>query len=70
LFDFYDENYGVQSEEKYALLLFEDHKVSGTGFVLPVNVYLISTRAFLTRLEALKRIPCAQEILNAAITAG
>lgn len=70
LFDFYDENNGVHSEEKFALLLFEDHKVSGTGFVLPENVYVISTRAFLARLEALKLIPSAQEISNAAVTAG
>ena len=57
-------------EEKFELLLFEDHKVSGTGFVLPENVYVISTRAFLARLEVLKLIPSAQEISNAAVTAG
>jgi hypothetical protein len=70
LFDFYDENNGVGSAEKFVLLLFEDHKVSGTGFVLPENVYVISTRAFLTRLEGLKIISSAQEISNAAVTAG
>lgn len=70
LFDFYDQNNGVEAAEKFALLLFEDHKVSGTGFVLPDNVYVISTRAFLARLEALKIITSAQQISNAAITAG
>jgi len=70
LFDFYDENNGIHGEEKFALLLFEDHKVSGTGFVLPENVYVISTRAFLTRLELLKVIPSAQDVSNAAVSAG
>jgi len=44
--------------------------VAYTGFVLPENVYVISTRAFLSRLEGLKIIPSAQNISNAAITAG
>lgn len=66
LFDFYDENNG----QKVALLLFEDHKIAGTAFVLPDNVYTISTRAFLNRLETLKIIDSAQDVVNAAFLAG
>jgi hypothetical protein len=74
LFDFYDEinaeQATQQTSERYALLLFEDHKIAGTGFVLPDNVYVISTQAFLHRLEALKLIPSAQEITGLAVQAG
>jgi predicted nucleic acid-binding protein len=66
LFDFYDANDG----QKVALLLFEDHKIAGTAFVLPDNVYTISTRAFLNRLESLKLIDSAQDVVNAAFLAG
>lgn len=66
LFDFSDENNG----DKFVLLLFEDHKIAGTAFVLPDNVYTISTRAFLNRLEALGIIDSAQDVVNAAFLAG
>ena len=66
LFEFSDENDG----QKVALLLFEDHKIAGTAFVLPDNVYTISTRAFLNRLETLKIIHSAQDVVNAAFLAG
>lgn len=70
LFDFYDENLQSEDRQKVALLLFEDHKIAGTAFVLPDNVYTISTKAFLNRLEALKIIDSAQDVVNAAFLAG
>lgn len=70
LFDFNDENLAVAGDQKVALLLFEDHKIAGTAFVLPGNVYTISTKAFLNRLETLKIIDSAQDVVNAAFSAG
>ena len=70
LFDFYDENMNLPGAQKVALLLFEDHKIAGTAFILPDNVYAISTKAFLNRLETLKIIDSAQEVINAAFLAG
>jgi predicted nucleic acid-binding protein len=70
LFEFYDENLEAADGQKVALLLFEDHKIAGTAFVLPDNVYTISTKAFLNRLETLKVIDSAQEVVNAAFLAG
>lgn len=70
LFDFYDENIKAEGKQKIALLLFDDHKIAGTAFVLHDNVYTISTKSFLNRLEDLKIIESAQEVVNAAFLAG
>ena len=61
LFDFADSN-----QDSFALLLFEDHKIGGTAFVLPENVYLLSTKAFLIALERRKIIQSANAIRSRA----
>lgn len=73
LFDFYEEserNRELTGNAKYALLLFEEHKIGGTSFVLPENVYIISTSAFLRKLEEMHVITSASEIREAAVAAG
>lgn len=69
LFEFYDES-EQQEQPRYALLLFEDRKIAGTSFVLPENVYVISTMALLRKLEEMRIIPSALEIRDAAVKAG
>lgn len=69
LFNFSDEVQNLK-RERYALLLFEDHKIAGTNFVLPDNVYVLSTRAFLDRLEKRHIIKSAAAISHDAIAAG
>lgn len=69
LFNFSDEIQRTK-QERYALLLFEDHKIAGTNFVLPDNVYVLSTRAFLDRLEKRYIINSAADITRDAIAAG
>jgi len=39
------------SDEHYSLLLFEDTRIGKTAFVLPENVYLMTTRPFLRYLQ-------------------
>lgn len=67
LFDFSDSN---ASDEKYAVLLFEDQKISGTAFVLPDNVYLLSTKAFLIELQNRGLIQSADDVVHDAHVAG
>lgn len=69
LFNFSDE-VKQSREEKYALLLFEEHKIAGTNFILPDNVYVLSTRAFLDRLEKRHIIKSAEEVTRDAAVAG
>ncbi len=68
LFDFHDKT--PPGERRYATLLFEDHQIAGTAFVLPDNVYLLSTRAFLIELEHRHIIHSAAKILQQAQAAG
>ena len=60
----------TDDEQCYALLLFEDHKIAGSAFVLPDNVYVLSTKAFLLKLQEKGIIPDAGAIIEAAIHAG
>lgn len=53
-----------------ALLLFEDHTIAGTTFVLPDNVFLLSTRAFLQTLQQRGYLESADAVLDAALAAG
>lgn len=69
LFEFYDES-EQQEQPRYALLLFEEHKIASTSFVLPENVYVISTMALLRKLEEMLIIPSAIKIRDAAVKAG
>jgi len=69
LFQFSDEA-EQQGQPRYALLLFEDHKIAGTSFVLPDNVYVISTMAFLRKLEEMRVIASAIDVRDAAVKAG
>ncbi|WP_147267145.1 hypothetical protein [Acidiferrobacter thiooxydans] len=62
LFDFHHKK--SPGEKRYATLLFEDHKIAGTAFVLPDNVYLLSTRAFRLELEHRHIIQSAEKILQ------
>ncbi len=69
LFEFSDES-ERQGKPRYALLLFEEHKISGASFVLPDNVYVISTMAFLRKLEEMCIIESAMDVRDAAVKAG
>ena len=69
LFEFSDES-EQQGKPRYALLLFEEHKIAGTSFVLPDNVYVISTMAFLRKLEEMRIIESAMDVRDAAVKAG
>jgi hypothetical protein len=41
----------AQEDDQYSLLLFEDTRMGRTAFVLPENVYLLTTRPFLQKLQ-------------------
>lgn len=66
LFEFHDKSAGV----KNALLLFEDNKLAGTAFVLPDNVYLLSTKALLLELQRRGLILSAEGIMDEALAKG
>lgn len=68
LFEFHDKTVGIGG--KNVLLLFEDNKIAGTAFVLPDNVYLLSTKSFLFELQRRGLIPSAEEIMNEALAKG
>lgn len=52
------------------VFLFEDHKISRAGFLLPDCCRKVSTRAFLLFLEQEKLIPSSVEIERRGIAAG
>ncbi len=53
-----------------AVLLFEDHKIAGTGFHLPQGTLRVSTRAFLLFLQDKGRLDSAAEVERQAVLAG
>lgn len=53
-----------------AVFLFEDHKISRTGFLLPPSCQKVSTRAFLSFLETRGLITSSADIERAAVQAG
>ena len=67
LYDFAD---SLDRREAFALLLFEEHKIGRSAFVLPDNVYLLSTCAFLLTLERRGVIASATDIELAVTNAG
>jgi hypothetical protein len=69
LFDFAD-RIEQGTEDEYALLLFEDNKIKSMSFILPDNVYLLTTKSFLLVLEHQKVIRSAEEIRQKAVDAG
>jgi hypothetical protein len=52
------------------VLLFEDHKIARTTFLLPEGTLRVSTRAFLIFLEEKGWLPSAAEVEQQAISAG
>lgn len=59
-------DYANSAIEKYALFLFEDYDIAKKTFVLPDNVYLLTTRAFLLECEDNKLIASAEDALKQA----
>lgn len=53
-----------------AVLLFEDHKIAGTGFHLPHGTLRVSTRAFLLFLQDKGWLESAADVERQAVLAG
>ena len=60
----------LQEPSQPAVLLFEDHRIARTSFLLPEATYRVSTRAFLIFLEEKGRLMSAAEVEHDAIQAG
>ena len=56
----------AKNDENYVLLLFEDNDLAKNSFLPVDNVYLLTTRPFLQRLEILKYIESAEDVLREA----
>ena len=52
--------------DEYALLLFEDSVFAKKAYILPDNVYLLTTRPFLQELERRNIIHSAEDVLKQA----
>lgn len=59
-----------QNNDDYSTLIFEDHKLKSTSFVLPDNVYLLTTMSLLLLLQKRSVIPSARAVVDAANAAG
>jgi hypothetical protein len=53
----------TSNDDDYVLLLFEDNDLAKNSFLPVDNVYLLTTRPFLQRLEILKVIESAEDVL-------
>ena len=60
----------LQEPPQPAVLLFEDHRIAHTSFLLPEGTLRVSTRAFLIFLEEKGWLASAAEVEQAAIQAG
>jgi hypothetical protein len=56
----------AKNDDDYVLLLFEDNDLAKNAFLPVDNVYLLTTRPFLQRLEALKYVESAENVLREA----
>lgn len=69
LFEFADQA-EADERDSYSTLIFEDNKVKGSAFVLPDNVFLLTTFAFLRVLEKRKIIDSADVLAEEIREAG
>ena len=58
------EDYYKNNPESHALLLFEDSDIAKKTFVLPDNVSLLTTGAFLLEMEKIGHIQSAEDMLK------
>lgn len=63
-------DYALADPVPTGILLFEDHKIARTSFVLPLGCQKISTRAFLTFLEGEGWLESAAEVTQKALVNG
>jgi hypothetical protein len=54
----------TKNNDDYVLLLFEDNDLAKNSFLPVDNVYLLTTRSFLQRLEIRKVIESAEDVLS------